>query len=88
MRNLPPPSMTPSPAGIARTYMNSSSLMALESAHLTRNGRTRTCSTKPGRTFRVSRPLSNSSMCSTLVTTGHTCAPSSSPALIRVTLSA
>jgi len=40
------------------------------------------------RTFRVSRPLSNSSMCSTLVTIGHTSAQSTRPALIRVTLSA
>jgi hypothetical protein len=36
----------------------------------------------------TSRHLSNSSTCSTLVTTGRTCVPSSRPALIRMTFSA
>jgi hypothetical protein len=39
------------------------------------------------RTSHASRPRSNSSTCSTLVTTGHTCAPSWRRALIHMRLS-
>ena len=47
-----------------------------------------TSSTKAASGCRTSTPLSNSSMCSTLVMTGHTCALSLRPALIRMRFSA